>query len=475
MGTQCCNTQLGKRIETKKKMKLAEADIETEQKAAIFADGEKIKFNKSGLIYNPNAFAIGDNPYGDDAANQHQYFSMYSNRFEALKARIQTAIKSKFPDKDPKQLNELKLEEKVVVLGTLIKVHKNQPGILKTIAAGDADMNDGVTQEEHIGQRYDDDDEVFLEDHTQRMKLILPEGTKHAYLGGTCLAIHGHMNVAGLFQVDEIILPALAPSNASSTLSKLKRFVIIAGLEIGGTKQPMPLKLNLLAQYVTDLAGESGEINGKKLQSVMLADLISSETISTTDDLGRVISDKSDESYSMLDQFMASFASHIETVVLPSSTNSIPSRPLHPVLFQRAREFNLKSFTAPCQYRIDDKLCVYLPEVIFRNIKDYSEMSSESEIVEHLVRLSHWAPICPDIVATIPAQGRDIFVIDTVPDFVWTVGDKQGISTFDVDGHKVTVLVVTKFYLTSEFTIVTFDPESNDITTDVASLDVNLF
>ena len=65
-------------------MKLAEADIETEQKAAIFADGEKIKFNKSGLIYNPNAFAIGDNPYGDDAANQHQYFSMYSNRFEGL-------------------------------------------------------------------------------------------------------------------------------------------------------------------------------------------------------------------------------------------------------------------------------------------------------------------------------------------------------------------------------------------------------
>ena len=55
----------------------------------------------------------------------------------------------------------------MVVLGTLIKVHKNQPGILKTIAAGDADMNDGVTQEEHIGQRYDDDDEVFLEDHTQ--------------------------------------------------------------------------------------------------------------------------------------------------------------------------------------------------------------------------------------------------------------------------------------------------------------------
>ena len=109
------------------------------------------------------------------------------------------------------------------------------------------------------------------------MKLILPEGKKHAYLGGTCLAIHGRLNQDGFFHVDEMILPEMAPPNAAeSTVSKLKRFVIVAGLEIGGAKQPQPLKLNLLAQYVTDLVGESGEISGKKLHSVMLTDLISS-------------------------------------------------------------------------------------------------------------------------------------------------------------------------------------------------------
>lgn len=65
-------------------MKLIEAEIETEQKKAVFKDGEKIKYNKSGLINNPNAFAINDNPFGDDGANQHQYFSMYASRFESL-------------------------------------------------------------------------------------------------------------------------------------------------------------------------------------------------------------------------------------------------------------------------------------------------------------------------------------------------------------------------------------------------------
>lgn len=42
-------------------------------------------------------------------------------------------------------------------------------------------------------------------------------------------------------------------------------------------------------------------------------------------------------------------------------------------------------------------------------------MESEAEIVEHLIKLSHWAPVCPDIIPSIPTQQRDIFVIETIP------------------------------------------------------------
>ena len=86
---------------------------------------------------------------------------------EDMTCALEAAIERKFPGIEPKKLNELKLQETVIVLGTLIKVHKNQPSILKTIAAGDTDMNGGVRQEEHSGQRYDDEDAVFLEDDTQ--------------------------------------------------------------------------------------------------------------------------------------------------------------------------------------------------------------------------------------------------------------------------------------------------------------------
>ena len=93
------------------------------------------------------------------------------------------------------------------------------------------------------------------------------------------------------------------------------------------------------------------------------------ETTSTTDALGRVISDKSDDAYSMADQFISQFCSYIETIILPTPNNSLPCGPLHPVLFKKSRDFHLKSYTAPWEYRIDDKLCVFLPEMIFSYIR----------------------------------------------------------------------------------------------------------
>ena len=59
-------------------------------------------------------------------------------------------------------------------------------------------------------------------------------------------------------------------------------------------------------------------------------------------------------------------------------------------------------------------------------------------------------------------------------DFVWTIGDKRHLSTIDIDGHKVTVLVVPKFYSTSEFSVITFDPEKNDILCEDGLVDFNL-
>lgn len=43
-------------------------------------------------------------------------------------------------------------------------------------------------------------------------------------------------------------------------------------------------------------------------------------------------------------------------------------------------------------------------------------------------------------------------------DLVWTVGDTRSMKEINIDGHKVLVLVVPKFHLTSEISVLTFDP-----------------
>ena len=70
-------------------MKLSEEPIETKQKKATFEDGQKIKFTKSGLINNPNAFEVSNNPFGDDGQNQLQYCGVYTARYQGKRLCLQ--------------------------------------------------------------------------------------------------------------------------------------------------------------------------------------------------------------------------------------------------------------------------------------------------------------------------------------------------------------------------------------------------
>ena len=95
------------------------------------------------------------------------------------------------------------------------------------------------------------------------------------------------------------------------------------------------------------------------------------EAEAEVDSLGKVVSDKVERAFEEADDFVFEFSGHIETVILPSNikTNFLPEHPFHPLLFKESRKENLKSYTAPWEYRIDNKLCVFLPEAIFRTIK----------------------------------------------------------------------------------------------------------
>ena len=49
----------------------------------------------------------------------------------------------------------------------------------------------------------------------------------------------------------------------------------------------------------------------------------------------------------------------------------------------------------------------------------YSDYENEVEIMKHLLKIGHWAPICPDIIPSIPFQEGDSLVIDSIPGLLY--------------------------------------------------------
>ena len=113
----------------------------------------------------------------------------------------------------------------------------------------------------------------------------------------------------------------------------------------------------------------------------------------------------------------------------------------------------------------------------------YSDYENEVEIMKHLLKIGHWAPICPDIIPSIPFQEGDSLVIDTIPgslynfhwtfmklilDVIWTVGDEFKEERHEIEGHKVLLVVVPNFSTTSEFAILSTDTNGKPDVTGVS-------
>ena len=70
-------------------------------------------------------------------------------------------------------------------------------------------------------------------------------------------------------------MPGLPPANPESEITKRKRYIIVAGLELGGSKQPSPLKLNVLSLFMGTMLGEQQEIEEHKFHAVKITDMFS--------------------------------------------------------------------------------------------------------------------------------------------------------------------------------------------------------
>jgi len=297
-----------------------------------------------------------------------------------------------------------------------------------------------------------------LEDKSQRIRLVGLNKQADYIFTGECGAVHGKLLDDGCFEVIEIIYPSVEPVLPKvnpSTYSDVS-CAIISDLSFGSSLEPSPLQQELLSNFLTDMVGEENE-QSRGIHQVTFCGLLSSETQPTRDNLGRVNATSIVSALDRADKFLATITSLTDTCILPSSgelSNSVlPSKPLHKVLFKKASEGHLMSQSFPWRYIFGGLNVIHLPQLIFNKMLAYSNYENELDVMKHLIKVGHWAPLCPDIIPSIPFQDTDTLVIDQIPDVIWTVGEHFREERFEIKGQKVLLLVVPSFSATSQFII----------------------
>ena len=106
-----------------------------------------------------------------------------------------------------------------------------------------------------------DEDELFLEDKSQRIKLVgLGKKQNYAFTG-ECAAVHGKLLEDGSFEVSDIIYPSIDPVLTKTKPGSFKAVTsaIISDMGFGSPDEPSQLKQELLSNFLTDMVGEENE------------------------------------------------------------------------------------------------------------------------------------------------------------------------------------------------------------------------
>jgi len=442
-----------------------------------FEEIEKCKYEIS--VDHINSFQSQSNTsqaYGDDGANEYQYFDVYKSRLEILKPRLEMTLNENFSDLPVKSLLEISNDEPAVVIGIFFKKYKKQDQILNEYREdGDDTITDG---DENDMKLITDEDELFLEDKSQRIKLV-GLGKKSNYIfTGECAAVHGKLLEDGSFEVMDIIYPSVEPVLTKTKPGSFKAVssAIISDMGFGSPDEPSQLKQELLSNFLTDMVGEENE-QSCGLHQAVFCGVLCKETHPTRDNLGRVNASNTVAALERADSFLASISQLTDTCVIPSSgevsSSVLPSKPLHRLMFKKAAEGHFSSQSFPWQYKLGGLNFLHLPKLVFSKMLAYSDYENEVQVMKHLLKISHWAPICPDIIPSIPFQEGDSLVVDSIPDVIWTVGDEFSEERHEIEGHKVLLVVVPNFSTTSEFAIFSTDTNGNSTVTGV-SLEIKL-
>ncbi|XP_952249.1 DNA polymerase delta small subunit, putative [Theileria annulata] len=277
-----------------------------------------------------------------------QYYLRSVSKLQSLKKLLLETIKTrwtnvKIDDSDPEAYKLVEsinyVKGKCVVIGTIFKQMKNHPSPLDEYI-----QKFDIKVEQRL-EYTDDDDYLFLEDHTQRLVLVGNCLNPHKFVSGLVIAVRGYMNDENKFVTEDYILPEVPDTLALYNIKDEEKFIALtSGLELSG--KDLNYKSLLLLQNF--ILGECNSEYNKRLVRLVVA--------------GNGIGRCDIESLERSDIFYAQLASSVNVDLMPGTTDrpmdptnsNLPQQVINPILMENSKRYGtFRSTTNPYFFSID--------------------------------------------------------------------------------------------------------------------------
>lgn len=303
--------------------------------------------------------------YIKDKNFNRQYAPLYAERLASMREDVKKAALKKWSSKgfQVKQISDIEVNEKCIIIGTLYKEMEQKPSILKEVS------EETMSIVQPIKERYTDPtDFLILEDELQR---ILLTGNINAseMCTGFVIALLGYENDESKFQIEEYCFKEILHKNNIEFPLKCpdSYIVFVSGLELSSKSDDL-FKFQLFIDFLCgDFIDEDNEGMSHVLSQTQRLIIAGNSLDSSTQSkdvhnkakyLTKNYVAGSVQSIKQLDEYIEQLANKIELDIMPGeydpSNFMMPQQPLHPAMFTKSKVYQtFHTATNPYEFEVN--------------------------------------------------------------------------------------------------------------------------
>ncbi|KAF9368649.1 hypothetical protein CPB97_004403 [Podila verticillata] len=398
-----------------------------------------------------------------------QYAHLYFMRLMLMRPLVLQQAMEKWGSLEPRakhvdKVLDVQQGEISYLVGTVYMDMKLKPNILNDIT-----KDHWIAAQPDRPKYTDDDDSVYLEDESGRVKLVGSKISSDFFVTGVVMGALGSEDANGDFKVVDVCFAEAADQESVShmeTDESDKYVALVSGLGIGGPNFK-PLELDLLAEYLTgDLGVSKEQVDCSNIVRVIVAgnSIITPEIVEDDTKTKKYGYDRSTfdtEPTTIFDGFLQEICSSVPVDIMPGdkdpSSVTMPQQPVHPALLPSAREYStFHSVTNPYWTSIDNTTLLGTSGQTVDDIYKYVKSEDRLDMAVKTLAWRHMAPTAPDTLWCYPFKDRDPFIMTKTP-HIYFIGNQDKFASQLVtgkQGQRTRVVTLPSFASTGTIALV---------------------